>query len=239
VSTGSLANGLELLAGAEPAPVDLRADAPSLPAELTAAARTWKVYVQGATDTCTRSDRDPFTHIPAVADDCAFNDVALTTFEGDFTDTEQAPSLAWILPDPCHDGSETGCTDTTDGATGLARADAWLREWIPKITGSEAFADDGLLVVLFDGGGVPEPAAGADWPAVGAVVVSRFAGAGKVSAQPYDHLSLLRTLAGTFGVDPPGDAAGEDVTPFGHDVFPKRLATTSRSQNVRTAVTSR
>jgi hypothetical protein len=160
------------------------------------------------------------------------NDVSLDALEGDFSDTDLAPSLAWVVPDPCHDGSATDCPGAPDGDTALARTDSWLREWIPRITGSAAFADDGLLVVLFDGGGLPDPPAGQDRPAVGAVVVSRFAVAGTTSDTPYDHLSLLRTLAGTFGVAPPGDAAGEDVTPFGRDVFP-------RSQNVRSSVTAR
>jgi hypothetical protein len=225
VSSGSLANGLELLAGAEPAPQDLPRNAASLPGELEDAARSWKAYVQGSAQNCTRSDRDPFTHIPALQD-CGLNDVSLDAFAGDFSDTDLAPSLAWIVPDACHDGSDGTCTDATDGATGLARADAWLRTWVPAITGSKAFADDGLLVVLFDGGGLPEPAPGAERAAVGAVVVSRFAREGTVSAKPYDHLSLLRTLAGTFGVEAPGDAAGKQVKPFGRDVFPRGLAGT-------------
>jgi hypothetical protein len=238
VSSGTLANGLELLAGAEPASDDLRVHAPSLPGELADAARSWKAYVQGSTRNCTRSDRDPFTHIPALQD-CAVSDVSLDAFAGDFSDTDLAPALAWIVPDACHDGSATDCPGATDGATGLARADAWLRQWIPQITASKAFADDGLLIVLFDGGGLPDPPAGEQRPAVGAVVISRFAGAGRTSDKPYDHLSLLRTVAGTFGVKPPGDAAGEGVTPFGHDVFPRRRAATSRSQNVRRSVTAR
>jgi hypothetical protein len=227
VSSGSLANGLELLAGAGPAPdANLPPNAPSLPGELEDAARSWKTYVQGSTQNCTRSDRDPFTHIPALKD-CGLNDVSLDAFAGDFTATDLAPSLAWIVPDACHDGSEGTCTDATDGPTGLARADAWLRTWVPAITGSKAFADDGLLVVLFDGGGLPEPAAGAERPAVGAVIVSRFTREGVVSTKRYDHLSLLRTLAGTFGVKPPGDAAGKHVQPLGREVFPHKLAATS------------
>ena len=33
---------------------------------------------------------------------------------------------------------------------GLVSADAWLREWVPRITGSPAFKRDGLLLVTFD-----------------------------------------------------------------------------------------
>ena len=117
---------------------------------------------------------------------------------------------------------------------GLLRADGWLREWVPKITGSKAFADDGLLVLLFDGGNLPPTAtagAGAVEPsAVGAVVISRFARKGAVSERPYDHLSLLRTIAGTFGLEPPGSARKRSVKPFGHDVL--------RSQDLRNSDTT-
>jgi hypothetical protein len=99
---------------------------------------------------------------------------------------------------------------------------------MPRITGSKAFADDGMLVVLFDGGGLPETA---EPPAVGALVISRFARTGAQTDAPYDHLSLLRTIAGTFGVDPPGAAAGDEVEPLGHDVL--------RSQDVLNSDTDR
>ena len=33
---------------------------------------------------------------------------------------------------------------------GLVSADAWLREWVPRITGSPAFKRDGLLLITFD-----------------------------------------------------------------------------------------
>jgi hypothetical protein len=47
-----------------------------------------------------------------------------------------------------------------------------------------------------------------------------------VSQRRYDHLSLLRMLTATFGVDPLGDADAEGVQPFGRDVFPKHARDT-------------
>jgi hypothetical protein len=215
VAGGAAANALTLMTGvAEPAD-----DAASLPAALADMGRTWKAYVQGATSPCTPSPRDPFPGLPSLQD-CATADVSLDALEGDFSDTDTAPSLAYVIPDGCHDGSDGACPQVTDGTTGLERADAWLREWVPKITESPAFADDGLLVVLFDGD-VPD-ADRANGPRVGAVVVSRFARKGAVSPRRYDPVGLLRTLAGIFGVDAPGKAGRDDARALGRDVFPKR-----------------
>ena len=214
VAGDAAANALALMTGVTE-PDD---DAASLPAALTEVGRTWKGYVQGAVAPCTPGARDPFPALPALQD-CATADVSLDALEADFSDTDAAPSLAYVIPDACHDGSDVACPQSTDGTSGLARADAWLREWIPRITGSAAFADDGLLVVLFDGDRPDaDPARAAH---VGAVVISRFARKGAVSRRRYDHLSLLRTLTATFGVDPLGGADADDVRPLGRDVFPK------------------
>jgi hypothetical protein len=45
---------------------------------------------------------------------------------------------------------------------GLPRADAFLQTWVPKITTSRAFKEDGLLMVIFDEptGGMRAHAAG-------------------------------------------------------------------------------
>ena len=163
--------------------------------------------------------------------DCATSEASTDALEGDFSDTDLAPAFAYVVPDTCHDGREQADCPGLE-PTGLLRADAWLREWVPKITGSKAFADDGLLVVLFDGGGLPAPADPSvpDPPAVGAVVVSRFARRGAVSDRAYDHLGLLRTIAGTFGIEPPGAAHKRSVKPLGHDVL--------RSQDVLKSDTS-
>jgi hypothetical protein len=243
-TTGSLANALSLLAGAEPTAATRgdcpdpaaagcrpRATATSLPAELADSARSWKTYVQGLPAPCSAAPapgyapaRNPFVFLGL--QDCASSEATTDSLEADFADTDLAPAFAYVVPDTCHDGREQADCPGLE-PTGLLRADAWLREWVPKLTGSKAFADDGLLVVLFDGGGLP---VAAEPPAVGAVLVSSFARKGAVSEHRYDHLSLLRTVAGTFGVRPPGAAGKRSVRPLGSDVL--------RSQDVpKTATT--
>ena len=49
------------------------------------------------------------------------------------------------------EGDGTGGGQCVDGAPGgLAAADRFLSQWVPKITASPAFRRDGLLVITFD-----------------------------------------------------------------------------------------
>jgi hypothetical protein len=135
--------------------------------------------------------------------------------EDDLAAASAAPSLAVVTPDPCHDGRE-GVDCPGEPPLGLSRADAWLHEWVPKITESPAFKDDdGLLLVQFDGGGLPAAAPDADPPAVGAVMVSGLARRGQQPPTEYDGRSVLRLIAGAFGVEAPV----EDGIPFGRDTL--------------------
>jgi Phosphoesterase family len=264
--SGALANGLALLTGRPPTPETAtdcpvygdacRSDAPSLPGELADSARSWKAYAQGAGAPCRRpaegpdpwrdprpgddyaAFRVPFLYLEGLDADCAGSVVDLAALPGDFSATDLAPALAYVVPDLCHSGAELPCPDVT-GASGLERADAWLREWIPQITASPAFQDDGLLVVLFDGGGVAPATPGAPPPATGALVISSFSPSGTVSRRAYDHLSLLRTLAGTFGVDPPGRAARAGVHELGEEVFPSDNAAAAASPTLHRTDTQR
>jgi hypothetical protein len=246
-TTGSLANVLALLAGTAPTP-EMQADcaqggdachvtAPSLPGELTIASKPWKGYVQGASAPCAAPPeggftavRDPFPYLDDVADGCTDADVSLDALETDLASPKTAPALAWVVPDRCHDGHEADCPEAAaDGDSGLARANTWLRTWVPKITASKAYQDGGMLVVLFDGGGLRASAK------LGAVVVGDAVRTGAVSRTPYDLYGLSRTLALGLGVDPPGAAANDGVEALGTEVFAK---TSARSQNVDGSVTT-
>ena len=54
---------------------------------------------------------------------------------------------------------------------------------------------------------------------VGAVVLSKFVKAGTVSAVPYNHYALLKTVEALFGLKPLGYAAAAGPRVFGADVF--------------------
>jgi hypothetical protein len=50
-------------------------------------------------------------------------------------------------------------------------------------------------------------------------VLSQFVKPGTVSAVPYNHYSLLRTVEAIFSLPPLGYAAEPDLAPFGPDVL--------------------
>jgi hypothetical protein len=121
---------------------------------------------------------------------------------------------------------------------GLESADAFLQEWVPRITSSAAFQQDGLLLIMFDeaetGGpssadaccgevpGPNSPLPGISGPGggrVGAVVLSPYTAAGTTNDTPYNHYALLRSLEDMFGLDHLGFAAASDLRAFGPDVF--------------------
>jgi phosphatidylinositol-3-phosphatase len=184
---------------------------------------------------------NPFVYFHSIIDSpaCAANDVPLSRLPADLGKVRTTANLSFITPNLCHDGHDEPCVDGEPG--GLVSADAWLREWVPRITRSQAFRRDGLLLVTFD----EAEASGADADAsaccneaqfpntpnnggpiqgrgggrVGAVALSRFIRPGTVSGHPYNHFSTLRTVEGLFGLPLLGYAGSPDPGSLGADVF--------------------
>jgi hypothetical protein len=255
VDRGSLANGVALLSG-QAATDDQRAGCPTyadvdpaahtgcvfgadvetLPGQLTAVGRTWRAYVEGPDpsspppNACQpdsyASQRDPLVLFHEIVDspDCGADIAPPARLAPDAADAQSAPDLALVVPGACHDGRDAPCTE--GAPAGLAAADAWLQATLAPLLASKAYADDGLVVVTFDAG-PDDPAPGAEQPPVGALLLSRHVKAGATVDTAYTHLSLLRTLEDAFGVKPLAAAGGDDVHPFGEDVFTE--AVTQRS----------
>jgi hypothetical protein len=180
---------------------------------------------------------NPFVYFHSIIDDaaqCAAHDVALTRLPADLASASTTPSLTLITPDLCHDGHDATCAD--GGPGGMPAADAFLREWVPRITSSPAYRSDGLLAILFDeaasdssaccgerpGPNTPAPGGQSGGPGggrTGAVLLSPFIAPGTTSDQQYNHYSLLRSIEDYFGVAHLGYAAAPDLRPFGSDVF--------------------
>ena len=93
---------------------------------------------------------NPFVYFAGITSspDCAQRDVDLTALPGDLAQVSTTPNLSYITPNLCDDGHDAPCVDGRPG--GLASADAWLRTWVPKITASPAFKQDGTLIITFD-----------------------------------------------------------------------------------------
>jgi hypothetical protein len=183
---------------------------------------------------------NPFVYFHAIIDDaarCNTHVVNLESLARDLQSEATTANYTFITPNLCSDGHDAPCIDGRPG--GLAAIDEFLRRWVPLIERSAAFEKDGLLIVTFDesdGAGAegssaccaeqPLPGArfrpGISGPGggrIGAVLLSRFVKPGTVSAVPYNHYSLLRTVEAIFSLPPLGYAAEDGLAPFGRDVF--------------------
>jgi phosphatidylinositol-3-phosphatase len=228
--------------------------------QLTERGLTWKAYLEdlgrpcrhprlGAADgAVTAHDgsayatrHDPFVYFHSVVDapDCGSHVVPLGGLVSDLASVDTTPDLSYITPNLCHDGHDATCPDGSPG--GPAGADRWLREWVPRILGSPAFAKDGLLVVTFDEAEVSGRAAdaaaccgelalpnvasasanppGPGGGRIGAVLVSPFLAPGTRSDVRYDHYALLCSLEDFFGLDHLGYAGRPGIRCFGRDVY--------------------
>jgi hypothetical protein len=224
--------------------------------QLDAAGLSWKGYMEDMGTPCrhpvpnTSDDtqqaevgdqyaarHDPFVYFRSVIDSpsCAQRVVDLSALPTDLTSASTTPSLSYITPDLCHDGHDAPCIDGEPG--GLTSADAWLQQWIPRITSSPAFRTDGVLVITFDesdgpqsdssaccgegpGPNSPKPGITGDGGGrVGALVISPFVRPGTWSTTPYNHYSLLASLEEVFGLPKLGYAAAPGLNRFGLDVY--------------------
>ncbi len=197
---------------------------------------------------------DPFVYFHSVIDEQTYCDkhvVALGTASGAMpaaalrgetglaTDLEHAattPAFSFITPNLCDDGHDFPCKNQPSGPSALADIDAFLETWVPKIVGSPAFRQGGLLEITFDESDGPasdssacceeRPGPGSPLPGitglgggrVGAVLISPYIKPGTVSTTPYNHYSSLASWESLLGLARLADAATVPAT-FGADVF--------------------
>ncbi len=149
----------------------------TLPDQLTAAGKSWKAYIEdigngaasGQAATCRhpalgQSDnahdpqpgdayvtwRDPLVYFHSLVDNpaCGTNDVGLDQLTPDLQLGSSAPSLSYIVPNRCHDGSDDPCAPGQP--SGLPAADSFLHTVVPEIMASPAYQDGGLIAITFD-----------------------------------------------------------------------------------------
>lgn len=104
----------------------------------------------------------------------------------------------FITPNECNDMHDA-CAPLNDP---VRQGDTWLSTEVPKILASQAYLNNGALLITWDEG---EP----DDGPIGMIVLSPHAkGGGYANSIPYTHSSTLRTVEEIFGVTPLlGDAA--------------------------------
>ncbi|MFF1883385.1 alkaline phosphatase family protein [Pseudarthrobacter sp. NPDC058196] len=232
------------------------AGVPTVAGQLKDAGKSWKGYMEdmgtpcrhpalGAVDDTQKAKvgdqyaarHNPFVYFAGItgSPDCATNDVDLSALQTDLASAATTPNLSMITPNLCHDGHDSPCVDGQPG--GLASADAWLKQWVPAITNSPAFKQDGVLVITFDESDGPQSDASAccgEGPGpntalpgitgmgggrVGALVLSPFTKGGTWSTTPYNHYSLLASIEDTFGLPYLGYAGTPGLNRFGLDVY--------------------
>jgi hypothetical protein len=197
---------------------------------------------------------DPFPYFHSIIDNQAYCDAHLvplgsttgalpagtpagtTGLATDLGSVATTPSLSFITPNLCNDGHDFPCTNQPSGSSALSDIDTFLQQWVPIITGSAAFQQDGLLAIVFDEAATSDASAccgesinadsllllpglsGLGGGRTGAVLLSPFITAGGVSGVGYNHYSLLASIENNFGLARLGYAATTTST-FGSDIF--------------------
>ena len=138
----------------------------TLASQLTAAGDTWKAYVQGVPSNAKSACRvpkvgskvpqtagsknayvawrNPFVYFSSLTSgsSCHDDEVGLGRLKTDLKSASTTPSLAYIIPAPCSDGSETPCKP--HAKPGLAGANQFLKTVVPEIKTSPAYKDGGI-----------------------------------------------------------------------------------------------
>jgi phosphatidylinositol-3-phosphatase len=161
--------------------------------------------------------RDPFSYFHSVIDSpgCANNVVGLTQLTPDLATAANTPSLSYIIPDRCHDGSEEPCAPGQPA--GLVAADGFLAKVVPQIESSAAYKAGGLIAITFDqapqSGATADTSACCNTPAFpnvpsGATGATGATGStGAVGATP--------TTGATGATAPTGETGASAATPVG------------------------
>lgn len=239
--------------------------------QLTAAGKSWKAYIQGlgegqatmpacphpalgAADPYSTPSagepyvtwRDPFLYFSSVTESstCGTDNVGISQLAGDLKSAKDTPSLSYISPDPCDDGSPTPCAPGAN--PGLAATEGFLRQTVPEIEASTAYKEGGLMAILADqapqsGPGADAsgccttqkypnmPAASSSSAATGSSSAGAPIGGGRVGllliskyvkpddlnvTSQYNHFSLLASIEALFSLKPLGYAGNVALPTF-------------------------
>jgi hypothetical protein len=170
------------------------------------------------------------------------NPAGVTGLTTDLQSVATTPNFSFITPNLCDDGHDYPCTNTTGagqgGGSAVGDTDQWLKTWVPLITSSPAFKQDGLLEITFDEaespkldataccGETPGPASanggngmsGPGGGVVGAVLLSPDIAGNRVVIKTFNHYSSLASFEDLFGLPRLGEAQTVTTT-FNKHIF--------------------
>jgi len=169
--------------------------APSIADQLEAAGLAWRVYAENVPSGCSLKTKasggpdGPGTyarkHEPAISFTAISGDAGRCANIQPFSEFDPAAAnFTFIAPNLCHDMHD--CS--------IEIGDAFLKDFVPRITSSAAWHDGGVLFITWDEGFRSAR------NLVPTIVVSPLVSPGFTSATPHDHYSLLRTIQDGFGV---------------------------------------
>ena len=190
-------------------------------ANLFSQAGSWREYAGSMPSNCDKSDSGHYApkHNPAVyytgLPGCRADDVPLGTPGGsallsDFGRERTAPAVAYVTGNLCDDmHGAPGC-----GRGRVARGDAWLSRWLPRITSTPVYRDGHTVIFLVwdegTGGRAGERCyRNTSDPSchVPAIVIAPSVPPGTVVPARFDHYSLLETAEILLGLPRLGRAA--------------------------------
>jgi len=191
-------------------------DKDNLGHQLTAANIPWRSYQESAEGTCvlaTHTDakggnyapkHNPFLYFTDIQKDanglCAQTSVDYSSFAADLA--AGTYKYMFITPNLGDDGHDPN-SNATDVAAALKNSDTWLSNELPKILGSAAYQNNGIVFLTWD-----EGESSADYDHVPMIIISpKLKSAKYQSAAAYTHASYLATVEDVFGLPRLGAAA--------------------------------
>ncbi len=208
-------------------------DVPNIADQLEAKKLSWKGYMDSMPTPCAHTEENtveesqtgysprhnPFVYYRSIMGNparCKAHVVPLTDLWRD-QKAGRVPNYAFVTPDTCHDGHDSGASCKDGG--GVHEADLFASRTIPRIMADKSFKDGGLIVLTFDEGGVADDdtpgsvdSGGLDFGGrVFTLLVSPNVTKGAKLTDPYNHYSLLKTVEDVFCLDYLGGAANTSV----------------------------
>jgi hypothetical protein len=116
--------------------------------DLTQSAEAPSAAVPLGDQYATRHNPSMYFHSIIDSPNCGQNVVNLNKLTTDLQSISTTANFNLITPNLCDDGHDSPCVNGQPG--GLVSANTFLQKWVPIITASPAFQQDGLLIINFD-----------------------------------------------------------------------------------------